>query len=399
MKKIIIFVIILSLLLTGCYDLTEPEKLGLVTLIGIDSASDGQIRLVIHEMSQQKQPSGTQMGDSGGGTSVKLHEATAPTVTEAVQKINSSDFRRTYFTHASAIILSEELVSSVGITPILDGLERSSDIRRTMWLLIAEKGQFDRIFSLGTSTEPGVSTGKIVEEIIANRPRNAYLTANTVSDFLGLLWERGSEPFTSGISLVEIPVSKENQAAGDKSEQSNKYDLNIENTAVFRKDKLTGWMNNEESMGLSWATGGLKGGALFVKFNDKDVALRIEKADSSIKPMIVDGKMVIDIHINATSEINESQINVDFEQNETIRKLQDLQAEEIKKQIFAAFNKSKSLNSDVFGFGNYFFGKYPQYWKTMEVNWYDHYRDIDVNIDVNSKVSHIGFNRKTKEGS
>jgi hypothetical protein len=34
-----------------------------------------------------------------------------------------------------------------------------------------------------------------------------------------------------------------------------------------------------------------------------------------------------------------------------------------------------------------------------EANWYDHYQDIDVSIDVDSKVTHIGLNRKPEEGS
>ncbi len=394
MKKVIVCAIILSMLLTGCWDIIEPEKLGLVTLIGLDS-SDGRIRMVIHEMTQQKQSSDSQQGSTGSSSLIKLHESTAPTISEAIQKITLSDFRRTYFAHASAVIVSEELASSIGMDPIIDYFERNPDIRSTMWLLIAKKGQFNRIFNISTSIEPGADTGKIITGIIRNRPAISY-TANTINDFLTLFWEKGSEPYTSGISLTEIPAGKAKQSEDKKTDELNKYDLVIENTAVFKKDKLAGWMDNEESTGLLWATDNIKGGDLTVKYDDKDIVLRIVKSGSSIKPLIVDGKMAIDIHVNVTSAIAESQVNIDYEQNETINKLQKLQAEEIKRQILAALNKSRVLNSDVLGFGNYFFGKYPKYWKMVEAGWYDHYRDIDVNIDVDSKVNHIGLSRKTR---
>jgi spore germination protein KC len=220
MKKTIVSIIIaLSMLLTGCWDLVEPEKLGLVTLMGIDS-SDGQIKVLIHEMSQQKQSSGTQMESTGGSAPIKLHEATAPTISEAIQKISASDFRRTYFSHISAIILSEELVSSIGITPIVNYFERNPEIRSAAWLLIAKEGQFDRVFSISTSVEPGASTGMIIEGIIKNRPA-LFFSVNTMIDFLNLFWEKGSEPYTSGISLIEIPAANAKQEAGATPEESN----------------------------------------------------------------------------------------------------------------------------------------------------------------------------------
>jgi spore germination protein KC len=211
---------------------------------------------------------------------------------------------------------------------------------------------------------------------------------------LNLFWEKGSEPYTSGISLIEIPAGKAKQEAGAKPEESNKYDLIVENTAVFKKDKLVGWMDNEESIGLLWATGKIRQGDLKIKLDGKDTVLRILKAGSSIKPAIAGEKIVMNVKVDVTSDILESQANINLEQNKAIDKVQDLLAEKIKKQIMAAFNKSKRLKSDVFGFGNYFFGKYPKYWEQIAANWYDYYPDIDVNIEVKAKVNHTGLSRK-----
>lgn len=393
MKKTIVSIIIaLSMLLTGCWDLVDPEKLGLVTLMGMDS-SDGQVKVLIHEMSQQKQSSGTQTEGTDGSSTVKLHEATAPTISEAIERIAASDFRRTYFSHVSAVVLSEELVRSIGITPIANYFERNPEITSDAWVLIAKQGQFDRIFSVSTSVEPGASTGKVIEGIIKNRPA-LFFSANTMVDVLNLTWEKGSELYTSGISLIEISASKAKQEAGAKPDESNRYDLIIENAAVFKKDKLVGWMNNEESTGLSWVTGKIKWGDLRIKMDDKDMVLRILKADTRIKPLITDEKMAVNINIDVTSDILESQTNIDYEQNEVIDKVEGLVEEKIKKQINSAFNRSKRLEADVFGFGNYFFGEYPKYWEKVAANWYDYYPDIELNIEVNAKVEHTGLSKR-----
>jgi spore germination protein KC len=394
MKKITIFIIIIfSLFLTGCWDLQEPEKLGLVTLIGLDITEDNQIRMVVQEMTQQKQASGTVLGEMGSSSQVKLHEVIAPTIPEATQKMASIDFHRTYYQHANALILSEELVRSIGVNPLIDSWERSSEIRRTMWLLIAKKGQFESIFN--TNVEAGTDTGKAIKEIIGNKSTNSYLTANTLTDFLTLVWEKGSEPYTAGISLIDIPVYEEKKTGGIKNE-SNSYDLSIYDTAVFKNLKMVGWMDEKESMGLLWATGGIKGGTITTKFKGKSLALRISDASTSVKPLIDNGKMVVEINIKLTSSIIQSQANIDYEDCEVIQKVEEAQAVEIKKEINAVFEKSKILGSDVFGFGNYFYGKYTDEWKKIGADWNNNFQNIELKINVKSTVNHIGLSRKTR---
>ena len=394
MKKFTISIIIIfSLFLIGCWDLQEPEKLGLITLIGLDITEDNQIRMVVQELTQQKQTSGTVMGEIGTSSQVKLHEVIASTISEATQKMASIDFHRTYYQHASALILSEELVRSVGVDPLLDSWERSSEIRRSMWLLIAKKGQFESIFN--TNIEAGTDTGKAIKEIIGNKPLNSHLTANTLNDFLTLIWEKGSEPYTAGISLIDIPINEEKKTEGIKSE-SNSYDLSINDTAVFKNLKMVGWMDEKESMGLLWATGGIKGGTITAKFKGKSLSLRISDASTAVKPLINNGKMIIEINVNITSSIIQSQANIDYEDAEIIKKVEDAQAEEIKKEINAAFEKSKILGSDVMGFGNYFFGKYPDQWKKIGSDWNENFPNIELKINVKSTVNNIGLSRKKK---
>lgn len=393
MKKIIIPVIALSILLSGCWDLVESEKLGLVTLIGIDSSKNDQIKVVVHELPEQKQASGGQQGGAATKMPVTIHEAVAPTISEAVEKMNATNFHRTYLAHANALILSEELVSSKGIGTFIDYFERTPQIRRNTWLLISMEGQFDRIFSNSTNLEEGNDTGKIIKGIIANRIRNSFLSVNSLGDFLNLLWETGSEPYTSGISLIEIKTGKSIQAAS--SSETTNYDLSIGNTAVFKKDKLAGWMDNTESMGILWAKGGMKGGFIPIRVDGKELSLQIIRTDSDIKPVISNGKMQMNIRVHVLSNIGESQVNLDYTDEQIIKKIENLQAEEVKKQILAALDKSRHLKSDIFGFGNYIFGKFPKYWQQIEASGYDYYKNITVNIDVSSKIDQVRLIRKT----
>lgn len=380
MKKIAVIMLAVSLLLTGCWDLTETEKLGLVVLMGIDTSDEGQVKVCIYEMSNRSRADSAQTGSSIGKVSFKLREAAASTINEAIEKIAASDYHRPYFAHTGAIIISEELAGSKGIADFIDFFERNPEIRRNTWLLIARKGQFCNIFSTVDRTGPGTDPGEAVKEIISNRSINSFLTTNKLGEFLDLYWETGSEPYTSGIGAAE-------------PDRSN---FDIEGTAVFKKEKLVGWLDNDEGKGLLWVNGGMEGGIISVKYEGKKIALRIIKAASKLEPLIINGEMQINIRISLSSNISESQANLGIQNKEIIEQVQVLQAKEVKRQILAAFDKSKRLGSDIFEFGNYFYGKYPAYWKQEGDKWYEHYQDVKVNIDVSSTIYSMGLVKGAK---
>jgi spore germination protein KC len=160
---------------------------------------------------------------------------------------------------------------------------------------------------------------------------------------------------------------------------------------------LAGWMDNSESKGLLWVKGNIKGGNLPIQLNNKKIDIQIIKTKSKIKTVIKDKKLQVDILIDVFSNLDESQVKMDVSDPQVLTSMADLQAKEIKKQILMAFNKSKSLDSDVLGFGNYLYGKYPREWKLMQFKKYDYYQNIILNVDIKSTVNHIGLIRKVSE--
>lgn len=377
MKKVIAFLIIIctSFTSTGCWDSTETEKLGVVTLMGINLDGNNKIRVVVHETMGNK--------DSSEYTksAFRVYQESAPTISEAVQKVSRSQHHRVYFAHIKVIILSEELVTSVGIMPIIDFCERNPEIRFTTKMLVSKRNQFDKIFNANIGAE--ADTGTILEEIIKNKKENAFFTVNDLKDFTELLNTSGSEAYTAGVSMLE----------GDSSKiKSNIF--NINDTAVFKETKMVGWFKGDESRGILWVNGQVKGGIIKVPFENEEISLKILKVISKVHPVVNDGKMSINADIEVNSNIDESKANVDFMNEDVIKKVQELQSKKIRDEINEAFYKSKNFNSDIFGFGNYFSLKYPVLWKSMQDNWYAYYPEISLNVNVNSIIKNLGESYK-----
>lgn len=384
MKKIILISLILSfsLTLSGCWDSTETEKLGVVTALGISLDKSNNFEVAVQE------ESGSRSSQTGSFTPFNSYCESAPTITEALQKITSNQSHKIYLAHTKVIILSEELVSTKGLLPVIDFCERDPQVRFITKVLISKKGQFEKIFS----TDMGVNTdmGTILEETIRNERYSSIINTNNLDDFLELMNTSGSDTFTSGVN-----ISVKHQLLNKSNITGSNMVLNVKDIAVFKGDKMAGWLTGEESRGLSWVNEGVKGGMMTIKFDDGNVSLRMLKVDSSINPVIKNGKAEININVKTVSNVFESQPDVDYMKPDIIKKVKILQGKKIEDEISQALNKSKAFNSDILGLGNHINMKYPLYWKDIEKDWYSsYYPDLKVNIYVSSQIQNIGKNYK-----
>lgn len=374
MKKRLVLLITIAITLMGCWDSTETEHLGMVTLMGVGSGSNDGIKVIIQEKPHEMQTAGNVGG--GGTTPFFVYTGSGKTIFEALQKMPTNEHHKLYFAHTNVIILAEELVSSKGIKSVLDFYERNPEIRLNSWLLISPRGQLDKVLS--TDVGLNIDTGTILEETINNEKANSSLYIGNISDTIDLLNESGSELFAAGVSISPKDSANSNGSADKK--------FSIRDTAVFKGEKMLGWLNDEEHRGLSWIKGKFKGGVMTISYENKVLSLRILNMKSRIKPEISNGEMQIDINMEVASSVIESQGNFDFMDAETIKKLEQIQNEEIKKDITAVLNRSRELQSDFLGFGSCFNQRYPVLWKGIENDWYSYYPDIEVNIYVNSTI-------------
>lgn len=379
MKKVIALLIAISFTFMGCWDSIETEELGVITVIGLGIGKSNDIRVIIQEIPHEKTTTSNQSSGGGSKSSFHLYEGSGSTISEAIQRMSANEHHRLYYAHTKIIILDEELVSSKGIKPIIDFFERAPHIRLSTWVLISPIGQFDKILSKDVGI--GLDTGQILEETIHNKKDNSALTITNLKDFIELFNKSGSEAYASGVSIKSKSPS-DNEASSEK--------FYARDTAVFKDDKMVGWLKDEEYIGFSWINGYGKGAIVNIPLGDGVLSLRLVRAKSKLEPIIDNGTMKININVEIVSNIRESQVSYNFINEDIIRKIEELQSEKVKSEITTALEKSRRLNSDIFAMGSYFNMRYPDFWKGVENNWYSYYPEVKVNINVNSTIKDIG---------
>ena len=118
MKKRLIIILLLPVLLTGCWNYSELNEIAIATGISIDWEDD-KYKLTALISNAQK----TEGSSKEGEAQITVFEGTGKTMTEALKNIELKLPKELYLKHISIIIIGEELAKK-GVGNILDYLIR-----------------------------------------------------------------------------------------------------------------------------------------------------------------------------------------------------------------------------------------------------------------------------------
>lgn len=405
-NKTLLALMIISLLLTlpACWDRREVERLGIIMTIGIESAPGGKVRVILQNIN----PAALGKGGGGGGPMAggsgrkpyrnRLGEG--DTIFDAIRELSRETPRQLFFAHNQVIIVSEELARERGLREITDFFERHPQIRRTTWLLVG-KGQLSTLMDEPGSLE--VNPAQQVVGIIDERDLTSSYAVQKLGDFLEMMESEGSQPYTAvltrEINKASPEEHKDRLAEGHIAEPHQNVQIN--GTALFRRDKMVGWLNSRESRGLLWVRGKVKGGVIDIPDPDQKgriITLEIIKSKTKLTPEIKDGQIIMAVEIAVESNLGEATGELDVEKPKTIEKLEELQARAIQEEIGSALARAQEeYGVDVFGFGEALHRKYPRQWKEMKNRWSELYPEVQVQVGVKAKIRRTGLITKPTE--
>lgn len=377
MKKIKYLLLIFPIfLITGCYNYRELNQLAITSAVGIDKIEEGY-RVTIQVMNTQKQSSSNSSGTDQPKFITYIEEG--KNIQEAFRNIVLNSPRRLYANHISLLVIGEE-VAKDGIYNILDWFFRDAESRK----------QFSVIVSKGSKAEDILTTLTPLETLNA---KNIKDSITSDSNFLGIAEEITFEQLMSDflndkkeISLPSIELIG-NKEEGEKYDNLEEADPNAKvilgNMAVFKDDKLLGFMNREESIVLSYLKNEINNSIFSHQCGDNKYAvIGITSSDTSIEAEKNNTK--INIKIKLTGNINEIYCDLNLEDNKVIKQLEKNIGDDLKNQINNTIkNVSNQYNSDVFGFEDLFYKTNPKYFYTLKDNWYN---DIFKNIEIDTEV-------------
>ena len=383
-KKSIISLILLmlSLLLTGCWSSHEVNTLGLTVAIGIDKSENGYL---ISE--QVINPKAIASNRVNVDSPVTVFSAEGVNIQETVTRLTTLTSRKIYSSHLRMVILSEDIAKE-GIGDIIDYLLRYHEYRTDFYFAIAKGFTAKEILTILTPTEtiPGIA--------MFNRLKTSYeewapTKAVQIVELANELMAEGINPVINGIEIVGDDVKTDSTDVLKKTGDYEK--LQFTELGAFDRDKLVGWLNENEAKGYNFVCGTVKHTSGYAEENGVELSYDVLKASSKIKAAVEDNQPKIDVYIEAETKVVGVKGDLDVSKIENLETIEKMAEVRLKDICEASVKKAQQeLKTDIFGFGERVHDKDPAYWKSVKDNWNEVFSAMPVTIHVTLKVIATG---------
>lgn len=402
LSKFINFIFITAFLastLTGCWNRRELDTLGFVTALGVDRTGEDKIEITVHIAKPFAIARATE-GSVSPEKSFWVVSSTGSTAFEAIRNLLLQSPRRPFYAHNRFIVIGEECART-GVKEILDLFARDGEARRLARVEVV-KGATAKDFMQQVEfelerlpSEGGQGISRSVQEGLSAEPVDC-----TLNSFLQWLETEGVEPIAVRIDMVpKNPAAPSN--VGHLLREQVKISSKHGGAAVFKGDKLVGWLDEKEMRGVNWVTGKVRSGILVIEQpNEKGklVSLEILRAKSKLQPEVKNGEVLVTLRIDAEANLGEMQGTLDLiKYPQAWTEMERKMVEAIETEVMAAISKAKELNSDIFGFGAALNRRHPEEWDSLKDRWDLEFPRIDVKLEINAKLRRMGLVTRSSE--
>ena len=391
--KALALLAIISLLLlpSGCWDRRETEDLLLVDSIvfGKSNTGDtGQYRISF--ITARPSSGGGQMGTGGGtdGQEVAAQTATqweassyGSTLEEAILKFSIRSPRHIYLAH-NRIIMFEEDLAKEGISQVVDFLIRSRDIRLRNYVLVV-KGHEPDLLTSSPEFEDTLA-GELFSILETSIGEGDYYYPSDLNIIAQGILTNGQDPWAPFIETF---------SAAQASVRSTSQSVIIRGTALFKGDRLVGYLDAEETQRFLLLKGLSNTGIYNIERNGRKLSYRYEQAKVKRRLTVEDGRINVhfDIKLKGLLEEIHFYTNLSEAEMESLEKVLSAKAEAV---LLETVNRCKELESDVLGIGRLIHSRKPEIWKEISENWYSIYPEIGIDINVIAQIAGTALGSK-----
>ncbi|MCZ8514018.1 Ger(x)C family spore germination protein [Paenibacillus filicis] len=373
---------------TGCWSRTELNDIAITLAIGLDKKGD---QYMISTQMVNPSEVAAKKGGGGKGAPVVTFSETGDTVFEAFRKITTKAPRRLYFSHLRMLIISEPLAKE-GIAKALDLLLRNHEFRSDFYIVIARGLSAQKVLEIYTMPQELIPANNIYKTLQHSSKSWATAGKVTLDELINDITAEGKHPALTGIDVLDDPSGE--QAGTQKNAASIKpiSVLRVSGLAVFYKDRLKGWLNEQESKAYNYIKGNVKNTVDTVACpKGGKLSVEVIRTKSEIIGKIPNGKPEVSVELYVEGNVADVECNIDLTQTDTIDELEKRMETEIKDHMKAAIHKAqKTYRSDIFGFGEAIHRADPKVWNRLKDHWVQEFVDLPVNLRIHVKLRRVG---------
>lgn len=408
MRFVIMLVLLVCAVTAGCSNngARETDEVAWAISIGIDRADDGDL-LVTYRIAVPTAQAGAESGGAGSKESSTLVTIKAPTLAEARNLLNATMSRGVNLSQVTAIIISEDLARH-GVEELIGPLLRFREFRGTIFMMVCSGKAIDIFAANKPPLESLVS--RWINNSMRNYDETSYFLSLTLQEFYTRLKADSGAPLAVGYGLN--PLSGEGQAHGTQAGGKTKTYLpgnlprqggnatEFMGTAVFKADKMVGFLDTGETRALSILLNRFSFGFLSVPdplAPGHQVTMSIRNGRRPEFTIDISGENpVIHVDVLIEGEITGLPSGIEYEAREYIPLLEAQISDTLHRQIVDMLIRTQAWGTDVVDFGYYIRPKFMTMEELRRYNWDSRFGGAEFTVKVRTELRRTGLMRKTQ---
>ena len=371
MKKIILSLIVL-IFLTGCWNYNELNDYSIVSGVAIDKVGNEYEASVLISNSPKSNSSDSNSSQS----QVVVYSGKGESIFSALKQIGLISPKELYFGSFSVLVISEDVAKN-GIDSAIDFFVRYPNARKNFFVVLSKDTKAKDTMKI-MSPLSSFPSQKITDNVKTTTELQGIISSINFNDLLSTILGDGIE---ASINCIEIEGDKEEGSSQENLESSEpKAYTKLGNLGIFKGDKLVDWADRDESLGINIIKGNTREMFLDLQYEDGYVVIDSTSFSSEVNVKLKDKKPVVNINLSGDARIIEVKGDIDLEDSKVIEELQEKANKKIKKRVNQAIDLAIKNETDIFGFGQKFYQKYPKYFKSVKDDWNSNLNNIEIKI-------------------
>ena len=338
--------IVLSIfILSGCWDVTEPERMYYVYGVGVDYVDEKYkvyMQLIdFTNVAKTEQPNPqvvqTEIGIVHGET-----------IAEAFFNFYHSLDMRLFWGHLSFVVLSEAALQEGRANLVVDSFNRYRETRYQIWVY-GTRDDLSEIMLVTPVLNKAISLSKLTIPFNSFSQESSLVPVNFRQFNIAL-----TEPNYS----IAIPYIRLTEKW--KTEKEKQKAIEFEGVAITARDGLKEVFKEEEIDGLRFMQEETKRGELTYFIEGKPVTVVIENIKVDVKSKVKDGDFVFDIKIRLNA------IADDFHTEITKKQIEKTVIEEVEKRVKETYQRTLKKDIDIYNLSNNSYKQHVKQWKKVE---------------------------------
>lgn len=360
----IIFISLVILTQTGCWDQKIYERIGFMLQLGLEVDQDDKILYTVS----------VPVVDTDAEGNVEILSTKGNLLRESRENIRHFSGKAVEGGKIQHIYFSNDLAQR-GIGEFLEIFMRNTE-NPVLANIIVVEGSPKELMETSSKYKDKPRPAFYVNDLLVDARQSAYTPETRVYDFMIKKYSESIDPITPIIRFDENVIE-------------------IIGTALFHGDRMVGNIDTDKT-GLLLAMMNVKKNVSYIYSKplkrDKQegrksgAAILIRDSGRKINIDFVEGKPLINIKLDMSASLEEYDEEHKLDDPGVEKEIEELIALSIQEDCKEILKYLQEIGSDPLGIGEMLRAKHNKYWKSVE--WQEVYKGItfDVNIDLNIQI-------------